>query len=215
MIISTKNDRIDFDRTLSIESPSSRVGLDVTIRIPCHCVRKEAILASVRDSPARECPSFRCACYRDKCQIWQRIWNPFSLNTRQSETETRPQPSARAKWLGEPVDTPGPSREPATRACARRVRRDRVVSSHRASPRKNHSHLWLSKNSFDLLTDENQGIFGDIRSIGFISVYLALFGQSSSRRCRTVAREDNRVLKSKVNYSSRVIFINTILGNRI
>lgn len=111
----------------------------------------------------------------------QRILKPFSLNTRQSEAETRPQPSTRAKWLGEPVWTRQVRVEPATRACARRARRDRrVVVPPPGSPRKNIRIFDFPKNQEFIKPDESQGIFGDIRRLSALRTFISRYSFAHS-----------------------------------
>lgn len=137
------------------------------------------------NSPARECPSSRCTCYQSNVP---QIPNLFALYTRQSEAGTRPRPSARTKWLGEPADIRSPSRVDDS-GCVRRARRE----SRRPTgfPTEEHMRLWFSKNpQIYHLTRVKESI-GDTRHYGHLPsriprCVIQIIISSSRRYCTVV-----------------------------
>jgi len=114
---------------------------------------------STWNSPVRKCPSFLVHVL---LTIFHEFWI-CSLNTRQSKSGTRPRPSARTKWLGEPADMRSLSQ--AGDLCEASETR---VTSSRWYPDER-SNFWFSKNSKIYHLMKKQGILGDTRLRTFIS----------------------------------------------
>lgn len=154
---------INFPQTSSIESssmcrPRQQERLESPSIVRTGRRYGRTILTSVQLHVGLTCSRMSfipgCTCYRSNVESWT-----CSPNTRQSEAGTRPRPSARTKWLGEPADMRCPSQAGDSGLCeaceARSSRRPAGL------PTKEHSYFWFSKDSWNLLPDENQEAQGD------------------------------------------------------